>query len=110
MTESPAGLAAWMLDHDADAYDKMSRALAGGQPSGGLTRDHILGNITLRSTQPHLLPRSRPRRSLRRLGGATAVRDRGPGGVQVGSLARAESGARHHAAGKIRQIMRKGLP
>src|SRR5215471_15191898 len=36
LTESPAGLAAWMLDHDTDAYDKISRAFAGGQPSGGL--------------------------------------------------------------------------
>src|SRR5215467_8929005 len=47
LTDSPAGLAAWMLDHDADSYDKISRALAGGQPSGGLTRDHIVDNITL---------------------------------------------------------------
>jgi len=36
-----------MLDHDADSYVKISRAFAGGQPSGGLTRDHILDNITL---------------------------------------------------------------
>jgi len=47
LTDSPAGLAAWMLDHDADSYDKISRAFAGGQPSGGLTRDRILDNITL---------------------------------------------------------------
>src|SRR5215472_3687843 len=47
LTDSPAGLAAWMLDHDADSYDKISRAFAGGQPSGGLTRDHIVDNITL---------------------------------------------------------------
>jgi pimeloyl-ACP methyl ester carboxylesterase len=40
-------LAAWMLDHDTDAYYKISRAFTGGQPSGGLTRDHILDNITL---------------------------------------------------------------
>ena len=36
-----------MLDHDTDAYYKISRAFTGGQPSGGLTRDHILDNITL---------------------------------------------------------------
>ena len=47
LTDTPAGLAAWMLDHDADSYEKISRAFTGGQPSGGLTRDHILDNITL---------------------------------------------------------------
>ncbi len=36
-----------MLDHDTDAYYKISRAFTGGQPSGGLTRDSILDNITL---------------------------------------------------------------
>ena len=44
---SPAALAAWMLDHDTDSYDKISRAFLDGQPSGGLTRDHVLDNITL---------------------------------------------------------------
>jgi len=47
LTDSPAGLAAWMLDHDADSYEKISRVFAGGQPSGGLTRDRIVDNITL---------------------------------------------------------------
>jgi pimeloyl-ACP methyl ester carboxylesterase len=47
LTDSPAGLAAWMLDHDTDSYEKISRAFTGGQPSGGLTRDRILDNITL---------------------------------------------------------------
>jgi hypothetical protein len=47
LLDSPLGLAAWMLDHDADAYEKISRAFTGGQPSGGLTRDHVLDNITL---------------------------------------------------------------
>jgi pimeloyl-ACP methyl ester carboxylesterase len=47
LVDSPLGLAAWMLDHDADSYEKISRAFAGGQPSGGLTRNHILDNITL---------------------------------------------------------------
>jgi len=36
-----------MLDHDTDAYYKISRAFVDGQPSGGLTRDHILDNITV---------------------------------------------------------------
>ena len=44
---SPLALAAWMLDHDTDAYYKISRAFVDGQPSGGLTRDYILDNITL---------------------------------------------------------------
>src|SRR5579863_3661844 len=47
LLDSPAALAGWMLDHDTDAYYKISRAFTGGQPSGGLTRDHILDNITL---------------------------------------------------------------
>jgi pimeloyl-ACP methyl ester carboxylesterase len=47
LLDSPVALAAWMLDHDTDAYYKISRAFTGGQPSGGLTRDHILDNITL---------------------------------------------------------------
>jgi pimeloyl-ACP methyl ester carboxylesterase len=44
---SPVALAAWMLDHDTDSYYKISRAFTGGQPSGHLTRDHVLDNITL---------------------------------------------------------------
>ena len=44
---SPVALAAWMLDHDTDSYYKISRAFLDGQPAGGLTRDHILDNITL---------------------------------------------------------------
>jgi pimeloyl-ACP methyl ester carboxylesterase len=47
LLDSPVALAAWLLDHDTDAYYKISRAFTGGQPSGGLTRDHILDNVTL---------------------------------------------------------------
>jgi len=47
LLDSPVALAAWMLDHDTDAYYKISRVFVDGQPSGGLTRDHILDNITL---------------------------------------------------------------
>ena len=47
LLDSPAALAAWMLDHDTDAYYKIARAFVDGQPSGNLTRDHILDNITL---------------------------------------------------------------
>ncbi len=45
--DSPVALAAWMLDHDTDSYYKISSAFVDGQPSGNLTRDHILDNITL---------------------------------------------------------------
>jgi pimeloyl-ACP methyl ester carboxylesterase len=47
LTDSPVGLASWMLDHDTDAYEKISRAFVEGEPAGGLTRDRILDNITL---------------------------------------------------------------
>jgi pimeloyl-ACP methyl ester carboxylesterase len=47
LTDSPAGLAAWILDHDGDSYEKISRAFVVDRPSGGLTRDHVLDNITL---------------------------------------------------------------
>ena len=47
LLDSPVAMAAWMLDHDTDSYYKMSRAFVGGQPTGNLTRDHILDNITL---------------------------------------------------------------
>ena len=47
LLDSPVALAAWMIDHDTDAYNKIARAFVDGQPSGNLTRDHILDNITL---------------------------------------------------------------
>jgi pimeloyl-ACP methyl ester carboxylesterase len=47
LTDSPVGLAAWMLDHDADSYQKITRAFLDGQPAGNLTRDRIADNITL---------------------------------------------------------------
>jgi pimeloyl-ACP methyl ester carboxylesterase len=47
LLDSPVALAAWMLDHDTDSYYKISRAFTGGQPSGGLTRDAVVDNITL---------------------------------------------------------------
>jgi pimeloyl-ACP methyl ester carboxylesterase len=47
LTDSPIGLAAWMLDHDADSYAKISRAFLDKQPAGDLTRDQIVDNITL---------------------------------------------------------------
>ena len=47
LLDSPIGLAAWMLDHDTDSYYKISGAFVDGTPTGGLTRDSILDNITL---------------------------------------------------------------
>ncbi len=47
LLDSPIALAAWMLDHDTDSYYKISHAFVDGHPSGGLTRDHVLDNITL---------------------------------------------------------------
>jgi pimeloyl-ACP methyl ester carboxylesterase len=47
LLDSPVALAAWMLDHDTDSYYKISRAFVDGNPTGGLTRDHVLDNITL---------------------------------------------------------------
>ena len=47
LLDSPVAMAAWMLDHDTDSYYKISRAFLGGPPSGNLTRDHILDNITV---------------------------------------------------------------
>jgi pimeloyl-ACP methyl ester carboxylesterase len=46
LLDSPLALAAWMLDHDTDSYEKISRAFLGGRPAGNLTRDHILDNVT----------------------------------------------------------------
>ena len=46
LLDSPVALAAWMLDHDTDSYDKIARAFLDGQASGNLTQDHILDNIT----------------------------------------------------------------
>jgi pimeloyl-ACP methyl ester carboxylesterase len=47
LLDSPMALAAWMIDHDTDAYYKIAGAFVDGQPSGNLTRDHILDNVTL---------------------------------------------------------------
>jgi pimeloyl-ACP methyl ester carboxylesterase len=47
LVDSPVALAAWMIDHDTDAYTKIARAFVDDRPSGGLTRDQVLDNITL---------------------------------------------------------------
>jgi pimeloyl-ACP methyl ester carboxylesterase len=45
IADSPVGLAAYFLDHDARSYELISRVFAG--VSEGLTRDDILDNITI---------------------------------------------------------------
>ncbi|WP_052272830.1 epoxide hydrolase family protein [Flavihumibacter solisilvae] len=45
LTDSPVGLATFLLDHDARSLNLISRAFAG--ESVGLTRDDILDNISL---------------------------------------------------------------
>jgi pimeloyl-ACP methyl ester carboxylesterase len=45
IADSPVGLAAYFLDHDARSYELISRVFEGG--SEGLTRDDILDNITI---------------------------------------------------------------
>jgi pimeloyl-ACP methyl ester carboxylesterase len=47
LLDSPIALAAWMIDHDTDSYQKIARGFVDGQPSGNLTREHIIDNITL---------------------------------------------------------------
>jgi len=45
IADSPIGLAAYFLDHDARSYELIARVFAG--TSEGLTRDDVLDNITL---------------------------------------------------------------
>lgn len=45
IADSPVGLAAWMLDHDARSYDLIVRVFDG--KSEGLTREDVVENISL---------------------------------------------------------------
>jgi pimeloyl-ACP methyl ester carboxylesterase len=45
MGDSPVGLAAWLLDHDARSYALIARVFDG--QAEGITRDDILDNVTL---------------------------------------------------------------
>jgi pimeloyl-ACP methyl ester carboxylesterase len=45
IADSPVGLAAWILDHDARSYDLIVRVFDG--KSEGLTREDVVENITL---------------------------------------------------------------
>jgi pimeloyl-ACP methyl ester carboxylesterase len=46
IADSPVGLAAYILDHDAWSYGRIAELFA-GKPFGDITRDDILDNITL---------------------------------------------------------------
>jgi pimeloyl-ACP methyl ester carboxylesterase len=45
IADSPVGLAAWMLDHDAASYELIARVFEG--QTEGLSRDDVLDNATL---------------------------------------------------------------
>jgi pimeloyl-ACP methyl ester carboxylesterase len=47
LLDSPVALAAWMLDHDTDGYYKIAGAFVDGRPTGNLTKEHIVDNVTL---------------------------------------------------------------
>jgi pimeloyl-ACP methyl ester carboxylesterase len=47
LLDSPVALAAWLLDHDTDSYYKIASAFVDGEPSGSLTRETIVDNITV---------------------------------------------------------------
>jgi pimeloyl-ACP methyl ester carboxylesterase len=46
LADTPSGLAAWLLDHDAISYGRLAQLIA-GQPFGAITRDDVLDNISL---------------------------------------------------------------
>ena len=100
LLDSPVGLAAWMLDHDTDSYNKISRAFVDGKPAGGLTRDQhprqhhaVLADGHRRLGRPVVLG-DRTRRSARGRQGAAAGQSPGrlhdvpgrdlPGAAQLG--------------------------
>jgi pimeloyl-ACP methyl ester carboxylesterase len=47
LLDSPVAMAAWMLDHDTDSYYKIAGAFVDGAPTGNLTREHIVDNVTV---------------------------------------------------------------
>jgi pimeloyl-ACP methyl ester carboxylesterase len=47
LSDSPIGLASWMIDHDAISYGHISQLFLEQKPFGAITRDDVLDNITL---------------------------------------------------------------
>jgi pimeloyl-ACP methyl ester carboxylesterase len=46
LADTPVGLAAWLLDHDATTYEHLAQLFA-GHPYGAITRDDWLDNVSL---------------------------------------------------------------
>jgi pimeloyl-ACP methyl ester carboxylesterase len=46
LTDTPVGLAAWLLDHDATTYEHLAQLFA-GHSYGAITRDDVLDNTSL---------------------------------------------------------------
>ena len=46
LADTPVGLAAWLLDHDATSYEHIAQLFA-GRSFGAITRDDVLDNISL---------------------------------------------------------------
>jgi len=67
LADSPVGLAAWMIDHDARSEELIVRVFDGG--SEGLSRDDILDNITLYWLTNTAVSSARLYWSTRQLGG-----------------------------------------
>jgi pimeloyl-ACP methyl ester carboxylesterase len=67
LADSPVGLAAWMIDHDARSEEMIVRVFDGG--SEGLSRDDILDNITLYWLTNTAVSSARLYWSTRQLGG-----------------------------------------
>ena len=55
--DSPVGMAAWMLDHDASSMALMTRVFDGQRE--GLTRDDVLDNVTLYWLTNTMIPSAR---------------------------------------------------
>jgi pimeloyl-ACP methyl ester carboxylesterase len=47
LSDSPVGLAAWLIDHDRQSYEDIARLFVEDRPFGAITKDDILDNITL---------------------------------------------------------------
>ena len=47
LADSPVGLAAWIIDHDAISYGHISQLFLEQKQFGAITRDDVLDNITL---------------------------------------------------------------
>src|SRR5207244_1068879 len=58
LLDSPVALAAWMIDHDTDAYYKIAHAFVDGEPAGNLT-----SSTSTRSTRAATSPPGRSRSS-----------------------------------------------